>query len=226
MNFVADFKRPLALSFVLLSSAAVGFSPAWGVEPPQEDPTHFSTSLPAPQPMTQPLEEERNDAAEPDIPQTELGNVLSYLPVEDSVRFAQTSQKYSAISQQILYQRMCQFFNSSLNDTTPTLRLLFDAITQDESDLSNKLSKVTDLYSPLSRGVDVKNFEYFMKEAFSSAPALPEDHIQNPVVHIKKITPLLRIIHLFPDHEALLMIRHLGKDTTGITRRAHDISYI
>ena len=230
MNFVADFKRPLALSFVLLSSTAGSFSPAWSVEPPQEDPTHFSTSLPAPQPMTQPLEEERSDTLDPGISLAGLNNILSYLSVEDFVRFAQTSQTYSSMGPKILYGKMCQFFESTLNDdSTPALRSLFDAITQDESDLSNKLSKITDIYAPLSRGVDVDTYEDFMTNVFNliQQESLFK-HIQDTPTHVKKFTPVLRIIDLLPSIEGNLFYKYIEKeiDTKGSPHRAQDAAHI
>jgi hypothetical protein len=239
MNFVADFKRPLALSFVLLSSAAGGLSPAWGVEPPQEDPTHFSTSLPAPQPMTQPLEEERSDTLDPGISLAGLkdglnkagfNNILSNLSVEDVVRFAQTSQRSSSMGPKILYRKMCQFFESTLNDdSTPALRALFDAITQDESDLSNKLSKVTDIYAPLSRGIDIDAYEDFMTDVFN---LIQQDscfkHIQYTAAHVKKFTPVLRIIDLLPSIKGNLFYKYIQKeiDTKGPPHRAQDAAHI
>ena len=230
MNFVADYTRPLALSFVLLSSTAGSFSPAWGMEPPQEDPTHFSTSLPAPQPMTQPLEEERSDTLDRGISLAGLNDILSYLSVEDVVHFAQTSQTYSSMGPKILYGKMCQFFQSTLNDdSTPALRALFDAITRDESDLSNKLSKVTDIYAPLSRGVDVDTYEDFMTNVFNLIQQASHfKHIQDTPTHVKKFTPVLRIIDLLPSIEGNLFYKYIEKeiDTKGPPHRAQDAAHI
>lgn len=186
MNFVVGFKRPLALSFILLSSASIGFSPAWGVNPPQEDPTEVSASSPTPQQVDQKL---YDIDYEPILSAESHPNILSYLPIEILVRCKEVSWNVLSSVEEMMYPKVCDFINSALNDNTPTLKMLFDVITQDMSDLPTRLSKVTDLYVPLSKGQNVMDLEDFLKASMKNFT----------VLEIKRCTSILRYLYLLPE---------------------------